>query len=89
MDLPLGPDHPDILAGPFQMPYTLDSPLGESNRWRLHLDLITAAEPLIQSLLKIAPPSRHAYLHALREADARMAAIAGRILAGHVNLALT
>ena len=92
MQLPLnaGENLSGICAGPpFQMPYTLDSPLGEANRWRMHLDLLSAAERLIQSLLLIAPASRHTYLQAMREADRLMQATAERILAGHANLALT
>jgi hypothetical protein len=74
---------------PFSMPYTLNLPVGEANRWRLHKDLLLAAEPLIAQLLLISPPSRHDYLFSLREADKKFLDVANRILAGDVNLALT
>lgn len=91
MQLPLGgKQQPEVCAGPpFQMPYTLDSPLGEGNRWRVHLDLLRAAERSIGALLLVTPPPQHAFLRSMREADSQMAAIAERILAGKVNLALT
>jgi len=84
MQLPLGDaKHPARRAGPpFQMPYTLDSPLGEPNRWRMHLDLLRASAHLIDLLLVAAPEAQHAYLHSMREADRQMTAIAERILAG-------
>lgn len=89
MQLPLG-SRPGVCAGPpFQMPYTLDSPLGEPNRWRLHVDLIDAADRLVDALLVASPPERHTYLLSLREADRAMRQTALRILAGDVNLSLT
>ncbi len=82
-------DPADGFAGPpFQMPYTLNSPFGEANRWRAHLDLLTASEGLIAALLRVSPPSRHAYLYSLREADKNMITIATRILNGSVDAAL-
>ena len=89
MQLPLG-SRAGVCAGPpFQMPYTLDSPLGEANRWRLHLDLLDAADRLVAALLVASPPERHPYLLSLREADRAMRQTALRILAGDVNLSLT
>ena len=87
MQLPLGdPKHPELRAGPpFQMPYTLDSPLGEANRWRLHLDLLSASERLIELLLASAPATQHTYLHSMREADLQMRGTAERILAGYTS----
>ncbi len=87
MQLPLGdPKHPELRAGPpFQMPYTLDSPLGEANRWRLHLDLLSASERLIELLLASAPATQHTYLHSMREADRQMRGTAERILAGYTS----
>jgi hypothetical protein len=81
------PDAP--LAGPpFQMPYTLNSPFGEANRWRGHLDLLAAAEYLVAALLAKTDATRHPYLQSLREADKSMAVIARRIVSGDVDLAL-
>lgn len=89
MNSPATDDPADGFAGPpFQMPYTLNSPFGEANRWRAHLDLLSAAEGLIAALLEIAPSSRHTYLNSLREADKNMITIANRILQGSVDAAL-
>lgn len=90
MQLPLAADQPDARkAGPpFQMPYTLDSPFGEANRWRLYLDLLTAADRLIATLLNIVPPVRHPYLQAMRESDQQMIQTATRILSGNIDPAL-
>lgn len=77
------------LAGPpFLVPYTLNLPSGEANRWRLHKDLLLAAEPLISKLLLKSDDQRK-YLLALREADHDLLKSVERILAGTVNLALT
>ena len=73
---------------PFQMPYTLNSPFGEANRWRGHLDLLTAAQNLVEALLLIAPPSRHTYLASMCEADKNMRELALRILSGSIDTAL-
>jgi hypothetical protein len=90
MQLPLGGDaNPRLCAGPpFQMPYTLDSPLGEPNRWRVHVDLLLAARELIGTLLQVAPDYRHVLLRTMRDADNRMMETAEAILSRAVNLAL-
>jgi hypothetical protein len=89
MQSPVSADHPDAgYAGPpFQMPYTLNSPFGEADKWRGHLDLLTAADNLVQALLKLAP-ERHVYLTSMREADKNMTALAQRILSGSIDTAL-
>ena len=90
MQTPLSDDGDDKLAGPpFLMPYTLNLPTGEPNRWRLHQDLLLAAESLIKQLLQQSPAVHHKYLLALRESDQKSLDIVDRILAGSVNLALT
>ena len=90
MQLPVSSTDPGAgLAGPpFQMPYTLNSPFGEANRWRAHQDLLVAGEGLIAELLKTADAARHPYLHALRESDRGVMQIAARILSGNVDTAL-
>lgn len=90
MQSPVSIDDPTAgFAGPpFQMPYTLNSPFGEANRWRGHLDLLTASENLTAALLARSAPTRHPYLHSLREADKNMIAIVTRILSGSVDAAL-
>lgn len=91
MQLPLSATHPQSgLAGPpFQMPYTLDQPLGEGNRWRLHLDLLTAAEGLINALKLIAPPAQQPYLVSMLASDQQMRITAERILSRHIDKALS
>lgn len=74
---------------PFQMPYTLNLPTGEANRWQVHRNLLFASKPLIAKLLQVSPASRHRYLHSLREADQGLIESIDRILASHVQLALT
>lgn len=90
MQSPVSADDPEAgYAGPpFQMPYTLNSPFGEAHKWRGHLDLLTAADNLVQALLSLAP-ERHVYLTSMREADKNMAALARRILSGSIDTALT
>ena len=89
MQSPVSADDPDAgYAGPpFQMPYTLNSPFGEADKWRGHLDLLTAAEKLIEALLPLAP-ERQVYLNSMREADKNMVALAQRILSGSIDTAL-
>ena len=54
--LPLG-DQTDRLAGPpLQMPYTLQLPLGEDDKWQLHLDLIEASGRLAEQLMAMVFP---------------------------------
>lgn len=73
---------------PFQMPYTLNSPFGEANRWRGHLDLLASARDLVDALLYVAPPARHTYLASLREADDNLRTLAEKILSGSIDTAL-
>ncbi|MCJ7932086.1 MAG: ferritin-like protein [Chryseobacterium sp.] len=74
---PLNPDgEGDKMAGPpFSIPYTLDLPVGEANRWREHQDLIEASETIIQSLIPYVSPANLKYLNVLREADQGLSAI--------------
>lgn len=91
MQMPASQGNPEAgnAGPPFQMPYTLDPPLGEPNRWRQHLDLLTAAEGLIASLIRVAPPVRQPYLISMGEADRQMRITAERILSKSIEQALT
>jgi hypothetical protein len=81
VQLPAGPPTAELRAGPpFQMPYTISLPTGEEARWRLHNDLLVAAERLIESLLPSASGSQRAYLLAVRAADAKTLAAIGAML---------
>ena len=90
MQSPVSVDNPDAgFAGPpFQMPYTLNSPFGEANKWRGHLDLLTASASVVDALQLLAPDSRHTYLASLREADRKMRELILRILSGTIDTAL-
>jgi hypothetical protein len=58
-----------VAAPPFEMPYTLDLPDTEPDRWRLHRDLLETALRLNHSLQQRFP-GRHAdYLRALEDLD--------------------
>jgi hypothetical protein len=84
--LSIKPGAKDKSAGPpFQMPYTLDRPTGEANRWRLHRNLLLASAPLVERLLALSHPSRHRYLNSVREADQSLLGVIDRILGGHSN----
>jgi hypothetical protein len=70
--LPTSPDDPDgRRAGPpFQMPYTLNLPSTEVNRWRVHRDLLDAAARLVTQLQAVtAPGDGQDYLTALLQWD--------------------
>ncbi len=71
VELPLSVDDPDgPRAGPpFEMPYTLDLPDHEADRWRLHRDLLEASQALTQRLDGVTTGSGRAYLLALAEQD--------------------
>jgi hypothetical protein len=89
MQSPVSANPADGYAGPpFQTPYTLNSPFGEANKWRGHLDLLTAADTLFEALLPIAAPERHTYLYSMHESDQKMRALANRILSGNIDTAL-
>lgn len=90
MQLPVSAtDSKKGLAGPpFQMPYTLNNPFGEKNRWRAHLDLLSATHSLIKELLVVAPITRHSYLNSMCEADDNLMLLIQRILSGSVDTAL-
>ncbi len=85
MDTPLkaGGDRRGRMAGPpFQMPYTIDLPLGEANRWRRHRNLLEASATLICKLLAASDSSRHGYLFALRDADKHLSQTIDAVLSG-------
>jgi len=65
-------------APPFEVPYTLALPDWNSDKWRVHRDLIAASEQVIHQLDKADAP-RHDYLRALRDHDKRNLDIIGRL----------
>lgn len=61
------------MAGPpFTLPYTMDLPFGEHNRWRLHQDLLEAAGKIIAGLKASGNQQHLGYLNALAATDAKM-----------------
>ena len=64
------------------MPYTLDLPVEEADRWRLHAELLVAAGHLCEALTPQAPRDGQAYLAGLRELDRQSLAWIGAMLAG-------
>jgi Ferritin-like len=75
-----GPEGPHYAGPPFEMPYTLDLPRRERDRWRLHRDLIEAAAALIGPLKHVTSREGRRYLTALAEADALVLAQIRRLL---------
>lgn len=51
------------------MPYSRALPANEHDVWRLHLDLLDAATPIIESLLKHSDEDGRRYLLALSKVD--------------------
>ena len=73
----------DIFAGPgFELPYTLDLPNGERNRWLFHRDLLEASARVNQKILdETKCPKQRDYLHSLKEADQNLLAIIESLVA--------
>src|SRR5205823_10191010 len=44
------PDGPERAGAPFEMPYTLDLPSSESDRWRRHLDVLETSLNLVRRM---------------------------------------
>lgn len=74
--LPLreGNDAKKLRAGPpFELPYTLNLPFPEANRWRLHQDMIISSQKLTAKILADGAPDedQKKYLEELAERDAK------------------
>jgi Ferritin-like len=83
VDLPLDERQPDgCRAGPpFEMPYSLELPDRDHDRWLLQRDLVQASQLLTEELLTTDPScAGDAYLAALRESDGRALKQIERIL---------
>ena len=65
---------------PFLIPYTMDLPAHEKDRWRMHQDLITASLDLIEQLLGKDGGDNDRYLNSLKEADSELNRIAQAII---------
>lgn len=70
-----------VMAGPpFLIPYTIELPLGEYNRWSTHKDQLIAASRIVDQLLISSPEKHHNYLHSLQEADDKLLKMIDKIL---------
>jgi hypothetical protein len=47
------PESPDRAGAPFHLPYTLDLPNREEDRWRWHLDVLSACLDLERSIVRL------------------------------------
>jgi len=83
MPMRKGGDPSKHCAGPpFQMPYTLQIPEREVDRWRWHRDLLFAARDLLDELLVREEGSpRLAYVRSIRDADANTIAVIETMIA--------
>jgi hypothetical protein len=69
MDLPLdGATDAARAAPPFDMPYTLSLPDWDSDKWRMHRDLITASKAL-SAKIRTAGDAQPDFLQALDDND--------------------
>jgi hypothetical protein len=84
VQLPVRSDTPPEKAAagpPFQMPYTLDIPQSESDRWRWHRDMLIASRHILDVLATIETDERRrGYVAALKEGDADLMRLIDRIL---------
>lgn len=84
VQLPMG-DRTDKMAGPpFLLPYTMDLPSGEINRWKTHLNLLAASARLVDQLIELKDQSYGTYLHSLRDADNQLKEMAIKIISATV-----
>jgi hypothetical protein len=71
MEMPLQ-DDPDVRAGPpFEMPYSLALPTRDADCWRVHRDLVLAAQAQIRQIRNTGHPGSARYLAALEQTDLR------------------
>ncbi|MBB6130944.1 ferritin-like domain-containing protein [Mucilaginibacter lappiensis] len=71
----------NINAGPpFTIPYTLNLPMGEHNRWIGHQNLLEASATIVSDLLKwVKSENNQRYLHALTESDEKLLQIISKL----------
>jgi Ferritin-like len=85
VQLPVRADTPPEKAAagpPFQMPYTLEIPQAESDRWRWHRDMLVASRHILDVLARIETDDRRkGYVAAMRESDADLMQVMDRIIA--------
>jgi hypothetical protein len=70
---PVSTKSPNMMAGPpFTIPYSMDLPFGENNRWRLHEDLLHSSQSLVSALKESKENSQPQFLNALSELDDKL-----------------
>ncbi len=83
--LPLRKNYDGVTAGPpFQLPYTLNLPEQERDRWRVHLDVVEASLSLVDSVLVAdgSPDREDPFLQDLQVSDRKRFAILEALAAG-------
>jgi hypothetical protein len=84
VQLPVHNDTPvevAVAGPPFQMPYTLEIPQRESDRWRWHRDMLFASAHLLDLIAAIETDTRRkGYVAALKESDADLTLLMDRII---------
>ena len=84
VQLPVRSDTPPEVAAagpPFQMPYTLEIPQFEDDRWRWHRDMLIASQHILDLLAGLDPdPRRQGYIAALRQGDAELIQVMNRLI---------
>lgn len=84
MEMPAGCDEAHRAGPPFELPFTLELPVGEADVWSLHRLLYTEAIRQEEALLEAAG-ERRAYLESLLLLDRRALAWVEGILAGSLG----
>jgi hypothetical protein len=78
----LGEGSGEFAGPPFEMPYSLDLPDDDADRWQLHVELLTAADTLAAGLRPGANAEEQAYLDTLAALDGRKRATIEAIVRG-------
>ena len=86
MRLPLSSDGTGLAGPPFQMPYILQLPLGQKDKWRLHLDLLDASKSLIQELELQVSDTGKAFLATCLGTDEQFRLVVNRELGAPVRV---
>ena len=69
-----------VAASPFELPYNLNLPSREVNKWRAHRDQLQNSRIIINELLKYKDKAHAIYLNALKSSDEQALAIINSII---------
>jgi rubrerythrin len=67
-------------ASPFELPYNLNLPSREVNKWRAHRDQIQNSRIIIDELLEYKNKAHEVYLHALKNSDEQALTIINSVI---------